>query len=144
MILTVLIVVLTLFAPESESWKVHHQPSLRKIFGVLFEHIGIFAYLLLVMAVISVLSHGTQDLSADFLKSIPGLAQRKILGMHALFGLPVLYNIGAIIGAPFLGHLSEKIGRRRSILIFAKVGVENVNSDLATFIRTIVVICILA
>ena len=28
--------------------------------------------------------------------------------------------------------------------IFAKVGVENVNSDLATFIRTIVVVCILA
>ena len=27
--------------------------------------------------------------------------------------------------------------------IFAKVGVENVNSDLATFIRTIVVVCIL-
>ena len=104
-ILTVLIVVLTLFAPESESWKVHHQPSLRKIFGVLFEHIGIFAYLLLVMAVMSVLSHGTQDLYPDFLKSIPGLAQRKILGMHALFGLPVLYNIGAIMGAPYFGHL---------------------------------------
>ena len=28
--------------------------------------------------------------------------------------------------------------------IFAKVGVENVNSDLANFIRTIVVLCILA
>jgi transporter family protein len=28
--------------------------------------------------------------------------------------------------------------------IFAKVGVENVNSDLATFIRTIVVVCLLA
>jgi bacterial/archaeal transporter family protein len=28
--------------------------------------------------------------------------------------------------------------------VFAKVGVENVNSDLATFIRTIVVVCILA
>jgi transporter family protein len=28
--------------------------------------------------------------------------------------------------------------------IFAKVGVENVNSDLATFIRTIVVVCVLA
>jgi transporter family protein len=27
--------------------------------------------------------------------------------------------------------------------IFAKVGVENVNSDLATFIRTIIVVCIL-
>jgi len=28
--------------------------------------------------------------------------------------------------------------------IFAKVGVENVNSDLATFIRTIIVVCVLA
>ncbi len=28
--------------------------------------------------------------------------------------------------------------------IFAKVGVENVNSDLATFIRTIVVVCVLS
>jgi transporter family protein len=28
--------------------------------------------------------------------------------------------------------------------IFAKIGVENINSDLATFIRTIVVVCILA
>jgi bacterial/archaeal transporter family protein len=27
--------------------------------------------------------------------------------------------------------------------IFAKVGVENVNSDLATFIRTVVVVCVL-
>jgi bacterial/archaeal transporter family protein len=27
--------------------------------------------------------------------------------------------------------------------IFAKVGVENINSDLATFIRTIVVVCVL-
>src|ERR1700744_4685556 len=27
--------------------------------------------------------------------------------------------------------------------IFAKVGVENVNSDLATFIRTIIVVCVL-
>ena len=28
--------------------------------------------------------------------------------------------------------------------IFAKIGVENVNSDLATLIRTLVVICVLA
>lgn len=114
---TVLIVLFTLLAPESESWKLHRQPSLRKIFGTLFEHIGIFAYLLLVMAVMTSLSHGTQDLYPDFLKSIPGLAQRKILGMNVLFGLPVIYNIGAILGALFFGHISEKIGRRRSIVL---------------------------
>ncbi|MHB1939138.1 MAG: MFS transporter [Acidobacteriaceae bacterium] len=113
---TVLIVILTLFAPESESWKLHRQPSLEKIFRAFFQHIGIFAYLLLVMVAMSCLSHGTQDLYPDFLKSIPKLMQRKILGMHMLFGIPVIYNIGAILGALIFGHISEKIGRRRSIM----------------------------
>ena len=114
---TVLIVLFTLLAPESEPWKLHRQPSLRKIFGTLLDHVGIFAYLLLVMAVMTCLSHGTQDLYPDFLKSIPGLAQRRILGMNVMFGLPVIYNIGAILGALFFGHISETIGRRRSIIL---------------------------
>src|SRR6185437_12375578 len=114
---TALIVIFTLLAPESESWKQRHPTSLQKIFRTLFDHLGIFAYLLLVMAVMSCLSHGTQDLYPDFLKSIPRLADRKILGMKLLFGLPIFYNIGAIVGAPFFGHLSEKIGRRRSIML---------------------------
>jgi SHS family lactate transporter-like MFS transporter len=112
-----LIVVLTLLAPESGSWKTHHPPSLGRIFRTLFDHLGIFAYLLLVMAVMTCLSHGTQDLYPDFLKSIPGLADRTIFGMKALFGMPVLYNTGAIVSALFFGHLSEKIGRRRSIML---------------------------
>jgi SHS family lactate transporter-like MFS transporter len=114
---TLLIVLFTLLAPESEPWKLHRQPSLRKIFGTLWNHIGIFAYLLLVMAVMTCLSHGTQDLYPDFLKSIPGLSQRRILGMNVMFGLPVIYNIGAILGALFFGHISETIGRRRSIVL---------------------------
>ncbi len=117
---TVFIVILTLCAPESESWKLHRQPSFSKIFNAFFQHIGIFAYLLLVMAAMTCLSHGTQDLYPDFLKSIPGLTGKKILGMNVLFGVPVIYNIGAIVGALIFGHVSEKIGRRRSI-IFALV-----------------------
>jgi SHS family lactate transporter-like MFS transporter len=95
----------------------HHQPSLRKIFRTLWNHIGIFAYLLLVMSVMTCLSHGTQDLYPDFLRSIPGLLQRRILGMNVMFGLPVIYNIGAILGALFFGQISETIGRRRSIIL---------------------------
>jgi MFS transporter, SHS family, lactate transporter len=113
----VLIVVLTLMAPESDAWKRHHPPSLRHIFRTLFGHLGIFAYLLFVMAVMTCLSHGTQDLYPDFLKSVPGFANRTVLGMKALFALPVLYNIGAILGALVFGHLSEKIGRRRAIML---------------------------
>jgi SHS family lactate transporter-like MFS transporter len=115
--LTVLIVILTLFAPESESWKLHRQPSFGKIFRALFQHIGVFAYLLLVMAAMTSLSHGTQDLYPDFLKSIPGLTGQKILGMNMLFGIPVIYNTGAIVGALIFGHISERIGRRRSIML---------------------------
>lgn len=114
---TVLIVILTLFAPESESWKLHHPPSLGKIFRTLFQHIGVFAYLLLVMAAMNCLSHGTQDLYPDFLKSVPGMPGQKLFGMKMLYGIPIVYNIGAVVGALFFGHISEKIGRRRSIML---------------------------
>jgi MFS transporter, SHS family, lactate transporter len=113
----VLILVLTLLAPESESWKLHRATSLRKILSTLFQHVGIFAYLLLVMSAMTCLSHGTQDLYPDFLKSIPGLQGQRIFGMQVLFAIPVIYNIGAIIGALFFGHMSEKIGRRRAAML---------------------------
>jgi len=63
------------------------------------------------------LSHGTQDLYPDFLKSIPGIAAKTVFGMKTLYGIPILYNIGAILGALFFGQLSQKIGRRYSIML---------------------------
>ncbi|MEO7005278.1 MAG: MFS transporter [Acidobacteriaceae bacterium] len=115
--LTFLIVVLTMLAPESESWKMHRTPSLGKIFRTLFEHMGVFLYLLLVMTAMTSLSHGTQDLYPDFLKSIPGMPGQRLLGMRMLYGIPIVYNIGAILGAVFFGQISERIGRRRSIML---------------------------
>jgi SHS family lactate transporter-like MFS transporter len=112
----IIIAVLTLFAPESEAWQQHKPASIGKIFSSLFENLGIFFYLLLMMSVMLCLSHGTQDLYPDFLKSIPGVAAKSILGMKVLYGIPIIYNIGAIVGALFFGHLSQKIGRRKSII----------------------------
>jgi SHS family lactate transporter-like MFS transporter len=37
--------------------------------------------------------------------------------MRFVYGIPVIYNIGAVLGALFFGHISGKIGRRRSIMI---------------------------
>jgi len=115
--LTVLIIALTIFAPESESWKLHRTGSVRKIFSALFHHLGVFGYLLLVMTAMACLSHGTQDLYPDFLKSIPGMPGQKLLGMRMLYGIPIVYNIGAIVGTIFFGQISERVGRRRSIMI---------------------------
>ncbi|MGC2162531.1 MAG: MFS transporter [Silvibacterium sp.] len=116
----VIIAILTSLAPESEAWHTHRATSMKSIFASLLSHARIFFYLLALMAVMLCLSHGTQDLYPDFLKSLPGIAHRTIAGMNLLYGIPVLYNIAAILGSLFFGLLSEKIGRRYSI-IFALI-----------------------
>jgi SHS family lactate transporter-like MFS transporter len=112
-----MVVALTLFAPESEAWKQHRPASMKHIFVSLLQHKAMFFYLLIMMSVLLCLSHGTQDLYPDFLKSVPGIAAKSVFGMKALFGIPILYNLGAIVGALFFGHLSQKMGRRSAILM---------------------------
>ncbi len=112
-----LIVALTLFAPESVAWKQSRPASVGQIFRSLLAHRGMFLYLLLMMTVLLGLSHGAQDLYPDFLKSIPGIAARSVFGMKALYGIPIVYNIGAIVGALFFGQLSQKLGRRNAVML---------------------------
>jgi len=113
---TALILVFTFLSPESEAWKRHRMGSVGKIFKTLFQHMGSFSYLLLVMVFMSCLSHGTQDLYPDFLKTLPVIKHALVLGMQPLYGIPILYNIGAIVGAILFGHYSEKLGRRYAII----------------------------
>jgi SHS family lactate transporter-like MFS transporter len=112
-----LVIVLTLFAPESLAWKQHQPRSLSEILRALVDHHGMFLYLLFMMAILLCLSHGAQDLYPDFLKSIPGLATKSLAGLHALYAIPILYNIGAIFGALLFGHFSQSIGRRRAVIV---------------------------
>jgi SHS family lactate transporter-like MFS transporter len=116
-LLAVVIVILTYLSPESEAWKQHRMGSIANIFKTLFQHMGSFSYLLLVMVVMSCLSHGTQDLYPDFLKSLPSIKDVLVLGMKPLYGIPIIYNIGAITGAIFFGYISERIGRRYAIMV---------------------------
>jgi SHS family lactate transporter-like MFS transporter len=114
---TAAIVILTLFAPESDSWMLHRSPGLGTIANTLRRHLPLFGYVLLLMTAMNGLSHGSQDLYPNFLNSNPALAGRTLLGMHLIYGIPVIYNVGAVLGALFFGHISGKIGRRRAILI---------------------------
>ena len=112
----ILIVVLSSLAPESGAWE-HRPKSGTRIFRSLFANRSIFAYLLLMMTVLIFLSHGSQDLYPDFLRTIRALSSKSLLGMDADLAIPVLFNIGAIAGALIFGALSQRAGRRVAVLL---------------------------
>jgi len=99
---------------ESEAWKQHRAPTVGAIVRTATGHWKIFAYLVLLMTLMMFLSHGTQDLYPDFLKSSRGFAPATVSY------IAILFNVGAILGAIAFGHVSERSGRRRS-MIFALV-----------------------
>jgi SHS family lactate transporter-like MFS transporter len=105
------IAVLTLFSPESASWKKHHVVSVGELFRILWQHKKSFAYLVLMMTAITCLSHGTQDLYPDFLKTVHHFSNAVVSN------IAILYNVGAIAGALVIGHYSDRLGRRYGILL---------------------------
>ncbi|HXW92016.1 MAG TPA: MFS transporter [Terriglobales bacterium] len=107
----VLASVFSLAATEPIAWAEHRIHSLSSLFRLLWANRGGFSYLLLVMAFMSCLSHGTQDLYPDFLKSAHGLER------DTVSNVAVLYNLCAIAGALFFGQISEVAGRRRGVML---------------------------
>src|SRR5579863_2627578 len=62
----VVVATLMAFAPESTAWELHRPASAGTMFGALLDHKSTFLYLLLMMAALLCLSHGSQDLYPDF------------------------------------------------------------------------------
>ena len=81
------------------------------------QHGGLFFYLVLLMTAFTFMSHGTQDLYPKFLQ-----VQRHF-APQTVSNIVIIYNLGALVGGIAVGTLSEKIGRRRAIVIFALLGV---------------------
>ena len=95
---------------ESLAWKQHRAPTVGAIVRTASGHWQIFSYLVLLMTLMMFLSHGTQDLYPDFLKSARGFTS------DAVSYIAIVYNVGAVLGAIAFGHLSETLGRRRSMI----------------------------
>ncbi|HXD46967.1 MAG TPA: MFS transporter [Pseudolabrys sp.] len=79
------------------------------------NNLGLFVFSIVLMTAFNFLSHGTQDLYPTFLEVQRHMSPREV-GIIA-----VVYNIGAIIGGIGFGALSERIGRRRGIVIAALI-----------------------
>jgi SHS family lactate transporter-like MFS transporter len=111
LVLAALIAVLTLLSPESSSWQQNRPASFGELTRVVWQHKKDFAYLVLMMTAITCLSHGTQDLYPDFLKTVHGFSNTIVSN------LAILYNVGAIAGALVIAHFSDRIGRRSSVML---------------------------
>jgi MFS transporter, SHS family, lactate transporter len=105
-----LVVFLRSKVKESPAWEqsrrhgAHIGEAIRKRFPL-------FLYLVILMTSINFMSHGTQDLYPTFLQ-VQHKISPQVAGVMA-----VIYNIGALIGCIVFGTFSQRIGRRKAIII---------------------------
>jgi SHS family lactate transporter-like MFS transporter len=102
--------------PESKAWE-RMRPAAGEIASAIRRHLGLFAYLVLLMTMMNLVSHGTQDLYPTFLEKGRGLEPRTV-AMVA-----IIYNVGALAGGLTFGWLSDRWGRRRAMVVAVLIGV---------------------
>ncbi|MBN7123550.1 MFS transporter [Erwinia billingiae] len=100
--------------PESPVWlAARERKESTALMPVLRSHWKLCVYLVLLMACFNFFSHGTQDLYPTFLKVQHGFDP------HTVSIIAICYNIAAMLGGVFFGTLSEKIGRKKAMMIAA-------------------------
>src|SRR5205814_2732588 len=105
--------------PESPAWLRQRSTAnfWSNLGAAVKQHWLLFLYVILLMTAFNAMSHGTQDMYQTFLGEQRGLnvTQKSAIG--------IIYSFGAICGGTILGHVSQKFGRRRSIIFAALCGI---------------------
>jgi SHS family lactate transporter-like MFS transporter len=96
---------------ESEVWERTRHKDWASLGRGIASHWKLFVYLTLLMAGMNLVSHGTQDMYPTFLQRDWGFSPQKRAALTA-FSM-----VGAIIGGISFGYLSDRVGRRRSIVL---------------------------
>ncbi len=96
---------------ESEVWERTRHKSWGDLGRAIRSNWRLFVYLVLLMAGMNFASHGTQDMYPTFLQREWGL------GPKARAALTAFSMVGAITGGVIFGLRSDRIGRRRTIVL---------------------------
>jgi SHS family lactate transporter-like MFS transporter len=100
---------------ESEVWQKTRHGSWGELGRAIASHWKLFLYLVFLLTAMNLAAHGTQDLYPTFLERQWGFA----VGRRNL--IAAVSMAGAILGGTFCGYLSDRIGRRRT-MVFALLG----------------------
>ncbi|MBZ5618593.1 MAG: MFS transporter [Acidobacteriia bacterium] len=95
---------------ESEVWKKTRHESWGRLGREILSHWKLFLYLVALMTAMNLASHGTQDMYPTFLERqwrFP-VGQRSILSGFTM--------VGAILGGTLCGLISDRMGRRRTMV----------------------------
>jgi SHS family lactate transporter-like MFS transporter len=96
---------------ESEVWRRSRAESWSGLGRAILRHWRLFLYLVLLMAMMNFVSHGTQDMYPTFLQRDWGFTPARRAALTAFSML------GAIAGGVLVGLVSDRLGRRRSIVV---------------------------
>ncbi len=94
---------------ESEVWQRSREASWSGLGRAILRHWPLFLYLTVLMAMMNMVSHGTQDLYPTFLQRDWGFTPERRAALTA-FSM-----VGALTGGVLVGLVSDRLGRRRSI-----------------------------
>src|SRR6266404_9373456 len=95
---------------ESKVWERTRHENWSQLGRAIASHWKLFLYLVLLMMMMNFVSHGTQDMYPTLLKRAWNFSPQKVAIVTAFT------MVGAIIGGLSFGLLSDRYGRRRSMI----------------------------
>jgi SHS family lactate transporter-like MFS transporter len=102
---------------ESPAWKRSRAKGAGESYRALLKSLPLFGFVVFLMFGFCSFSHGTQDLYPTFLKHDKGL-DVQVTSVVSIVG-----TVGAFAGGICFGVLSERLGRRRAIVLAAVLAV---------------------
>jgi len=96
---------------ESEVWQRSRERSWGGLGRAIVRHWRLFLYITGLMAMMNMVSHGTQDLYPTFLQRDWHFTPERRAALTALS------MVGALLGGVLVGLVSDRLGRRRSIAL---------------------------
>ena len=106
-----LVLLIRMHVKESPVFEARRGKIVASPVAELLRHWKIALYLVVLMTAFNFFSHGTQDLYPTFLQ------KQHQFDTHTTGILTAVMNLGAIVGGITFGIWSEKIGRKRAIII---------------------------